>query len=326
MPKPIKRSDLQRSMNCAEYDENIDRLLDRANHTGTQSCSTIFDLEICIRNMTFIVDLIKCCAELREDIRNIKVEIYDDNGQVFVLIQRLRTEIVNLINQINEKITDIQSILVTLDTRVDALEACCVALTNALNALTVRVTNVESRVETVIPIGVIMMWSGSIETIPSNFRLCDGTGGTPDLRGRFILGAGGSFAVNATGGSFTSSMSASSTTTSVETVGAGGLYADGTALSITNMPPHIHSNVGSLLYPGGTEYPIYGQPGGKKTDPGPLLGYVSTIANTVQGNGAPHFHTVLGNTAGHSHTLSITAQTINVANPYYALAFIRRMS
>ena len=38
--------------------------------------------------------------------------------------------------------------------------------------------------------GMIMMWSGSIATIPSGWALCDGTSGTPDLRDRFVIGAG----------------------------------------------------------------------------------------------------------------------------------------
>ena len=37
--------------------------------------------------------------------------------------------------------------------------------------------------------GMIMMWSGTIATIPSGWLLCDGTSGTPDLRNRFIIGA-----------------------------------------------------------------------------------------------------------------------------------------
>lgn len=40
-----------------------------------------------------------------------------------------------------------------------------------------------------MPIGGIVMWSGTIATIPTNFQLCDGTNGTPDLRDRFIVGA-----------------------------------------------------------------------------------------------------------------------------------------
>jgi hypothetical protein len=37
--------------------------------------------------------------------------------------------------------------------------------------------------------GMIMMWSGTIATIPSGWVLCNGSGGTPDLRNRFIIGA-----------------------------------------------------------------------------------------------------------------------------------------
>jgi hypothetical protein len=40
-----------------------------------------------------------------------------------------------------------------------------------------------------MPAGVIVMWSGSIATIPGGFFLCDGTNGTPDLRNKFIIGA-----------------------------------------------------------------------------------------------------------------------------------------
>ncbi len=37
--------------------------------------------------------------------------------------------------------------------------------------------------------GMIMMWSGTIATIPSGWLLCNGSSGTPDLRNRFIVGA-----------------------------------------------------------------------------------------------------------------------------------------
>ena len=52
-----------------------------------------------------------------------------------------------------------------------------------------------------VPTGAIMMWSGSIATIPSGWLLCNGSSGTPDLRDRFIVGAGSTYAVAATGGS-----------------------------------------------------------------------------------------------------------------------------
>lgn len=56
-------------------------------------------------------------------------------------------------------------------------------------------------VRDIIPTGIISMWSGSIATIPSGWFLCDGSNGTPDLRDRFVVGAGSTYAVAATGGS-----------------------------------------------------------------------------------------------------------------------------
>lgn len=44
-------------------------------------------------------------------------------------------------------------------------------------------------VRDIIPSGVIVMWSGSIATIPSGWYLCDGNNSTPDLRNKFIIAA-----------------------------------------------------------------------------------------------------------------------------------------
>ena len=52
-----------------------------------------------------------------------------------------------------------------------------------------------------IPSGSILLWSGSIGSIPSGWVLCNGSNGTPDLRDRFVIGAGSTYAVDATGGS-----------------------------------------------------------------------------------------------------------------------------
>jgi hypothetical protein len=54
---------------------------------------------------------------------------------------------------------------------------------------------------TPLPAGTIVLWSGSIGSIPAGWVLCNGSNGTPDLRNRFVVGAGSTYAVDATGGS-----------------------------------------------------------------------------------------------------------------------------
>ena len=49
--------------------------------------------------------------------------------------------------------------------------------------------------------GMIIAWSGASNAIPTGFVLCDGNNNTPDLRDRFIIGAGNNYNVGNTGGS-----------------------------------------------------------------------------------------------------------------------------
>lgn len=83
-----------------------------------------------------------------------------------------------------------------------------------------------------VPLGVIVMWSGSAETIPSGWSLCDGQNGTPDLRGRFVLGESDDHTIGEIGGS------------------------EEVTLTIKQMPEHFHKytdNVGtSRKYASGT--------------------------------------------------------------------------
>ena len=83
----------------------------------------------------------------------------------------------------------------------------------------------------VIPSGVIVMWSGSIATIPTGWLLCDGTNGTPNLRDKFIVGAGSAYAVAATGGEATHQ------------------------LTVAEMPSHTHPITSTGNNDGGTQYP-----------------------------------------------------------------------
>lgn len=73
--------------------------------------------------------------------------------------------------------------------------------TNASTAAQARTNLDVAQAVYSVPSGGIIMWSGSIASIPTGWLLCDGTSGTPDLRSRFIVGAGSTYSVAATGGS-----------------------------------------------------------------------------------------------------------------------------
>lgn len=65
---------------------------------------------------------------------------------------------------------------------------------------------VRTMLEGLLPPGVILLWSGSTASIPVGWALCNGSSGTPDLRDRFVVGAGSTYAVGATGGATTANL------------------------------------------------------------------------------------------------------------------------
>ncbi len=64
-------------------------------------------------------------------------------------------------------------------------------------------TDVVAGLNTAMPSNGIIMWGGAIVDIPAGWYLCDGNNSTPDLRGRFVIGAGGAYAKGAIGGAET---------------------------------------------------------------------------------------------------------------------------
>jgi hypothetical protein len=91
-------------------------------------------------------------------------------------------------------------------------------------------------VASVMPLGSIMIWSGTDATLPSGWHICDGGtyGGkaSPDLRDRFVIGAGSSYAVNATPGVVT--WNGTVTPTGTVTIGDH-------VLTTTEIPAHTHT-------------------------------------------------------------------------------------
>jgi len=51
--------------------------------------------------------------------------------------------------------------------------------------------------------GLICLWSGAIVDIPAGWGLCDGSLGTPDLRNKFVIGAGDTYDPDDEGGNAT---------------------------------------------------------------------------------------------------------------------------
>jgi len=135
--------------------------------------------------------------------------------------------------------------------------------------------------------GMIIMWSGSVPSIPSGWLLCNGSSGTPDLRDRFIVGAGNTYAVGATGGSVNATL----------------VSHTHTATSSVSDPGHFH------LYGGGTRV----QAGNDNSGPY-VVGTSFYATQTV----------TTGITVGTSISTEGSSATNANLPPYYALCFIMK--
>lgn len=135
--------------------------------------------------------------------------------------------------------------------------------------------------------GMILIWSGSIGSIPAGWVLCDGTNATPDLRDRFIVGAGNTYAVGATGGSANAVV----------------VSHTHTATSVVTDPGHVHS---------------YTKPAGSPNNAaGSIPDYISiTTDNTASA--------VTGITVATTNATAGVSGTNANLPPYYALAYIMK--
>jgi hypothetical protein len=97
------------------------------------------------------------------------------------------------------------------------------------------------------PSGGIIIWSGSAATIPTGWLLCNGSSSTPDLRDRFVVGAGSTYAVNATGGSANAVVVSHTHTATV--TDAGHFH---TAATYNQGGSNVNANAGVTLNSGNT--------------------------------------------------------------------------
>ncbi len=87
-----------------------------------------------------------------------------------------------------------------------------------------------------LPQGAVIMWSGATNAVPSGWQICDGSNSTPDLRNRFVVGAGTSYATGAMGGAdqVTLSEAQMPAHSHTLTINAGGQHSHGTRMENDN--------------------------------------------------------------------------------------------
>jgi hypothetical protein len=159
------------------------------------------------------------------------------------------------------------------------------------------------------PLGGIILWSGSVAAIPATWQLCNGTNGTPDLRDKFIVGAGSTYAVNATGGS-ANAVVVSHTHTATSTASGGNhhhlLYWAGSSGSENSGSSALYAATRGEF---GSSY--YNQ----------NVAPTGNVANTIRSASADATPTV-------STSISTEGSSGVNANlpPYYALCYIQKMS
>lgn len=146
------------------------------------------------------------------------------------------------------------------------------------------------------PSGGIIMWSGSVGSIPSGWLLCNGASGTPDLRDRFIVGAGSGYSPGNTGGT-------------ADAVVVSHSHSASSSFSGNTLPAHSHTTTNTYYSP----------------DAAAGTFYRGGTANFTSANGVS---SVSAGTPSGSVSTSITASGVSGANanlpPYYALAFIMK--
>ena len=161
------------------------------------------------------------------------------------------------------------------------------------------------------PSGGIIIWSGAVNAIPTGWVLCDGNNSTPDLRDRFIVGAGtgGSYSPGNTGG------------------------AASVTLSVAQMPSHSHStNSHAHSFSGsGSNTHSHGMPKGRGGSQASISNYIPTprveqIESSIPTDNATISISISGTTSGEAPNTNPDGGGGSHENrpPYYALCYIMK--
>jgi hypothetical protein len=175
---------------------------------------------------------------------------------------------------------------------------------------------------TALPIGVIMLWAGTIANVPAGWRLCDGSGGTPNLAGRFVRGADASTQATTGGAASHGHLSEVQPNGAHTHAGDVGPFT----LEEIHIPAHQHrsgvcDNASDRVF-NASAGAVVASSGNIQSEPG--AGVYEAIGGKV-GGGQPHDHSFSMDSAG-EHTHGIAIQPADHIPPYFALAYIMKVS
>jgi hypothetical protein len=178
-----------------------------------------------------------------------------------------------------------------------------------------------------IPTNTIWMWFGTAATVPAGWAICDGTGGTPDLTGRFPLGATIDGDLGVTGGAQSPTLSSDGAHDHGAATGSGGAHSHGgssgnTTLSIAQMPAHSHQEGSHLKDVAAAGETSRTGTGGDR--PGSYSSGQAAVFDTEStGGGGSHDHSI-SSEAAHTHTITAASthtHTIADARPPFAQVY-----
>ena len=197
-------------------------------------------------------------------------------------------------------------------------------------------SDIVAGINTAMPSKGVIMFSGEIADIPSGWYLCDGNNSTPDLRDKFIMGAGGTYDVGDTGGNASINLyhrhQVNSHGHNFASEGDHGHNFSSEAPGTSGVGDHAHSYSGSTDYEGGTS-----QPKGTSNNTCAQEDHRHTYSGVTSNAGA-HSHTVNSHSHGfasqgaHSHNFAAESpytdyqlsSSQSIINPFYALALIKK--